>query len=92
MCVCVLPVLVPVQLKYVTGSVRWLLAVGHVQAVVKGHQGGVVLQDGHAGVGKLKGQCHTSRERVHALRKRQPGEDDLSVPAAALSELLNTYR
>lgn len=40
---CVLPVVVSVQLKYVTGSIRWLLSVKNVQAGLKSDDSGVML-------------------------------------------------
>lgn len=41
---CVLPVVVPVQLKDVTGSVRWLSVIEHIQASLKSDDSGVVLR------------------------------------------------
>lgn len=40
----VLPVVVPVQLKDVTGSVRWLSVIEHIQASLKSDDSGVVLR------------------------------------------------
>lgn len=40
----VLPVVVPVQLKDVTGSIRWLSVIEHIQASLKSDDSGVVLR------------------------------------------------
>lgn len=40
---CALPIVIPVQLKYVTGSIRWLLSIEHVQGGLKRNDGGIML-------------------------------------------------
>lgn len=40
---CALPVVVPVQLKYVTGSIGWLFFIEHVQTDLKSNDGGIML-------------------------------------------------
>lgn len=39
----VLPIVFSVQLKYVTGSIRRLLSIEHIQADLKSDDGGVML-------------------------------------------------
>ena len=46
-CVCILPVVIFVQLKYLTGGVWWLSSIEHIQAGLKSSYSGVMLLNTH---------------------------------------------
>ena len=55
MCVCILPIVMLVQLKKVTGSIGWLVSIEHIQADLKGNYRGVMLWNRHTDNVHIKG-------------------------------------